>query len=213
MQLLLVADVYLVNSMVSPVASILQKLPKTIELILKSAFELPEHLQQYAAIKSLMNEARASLFQRYKEVSTWNGPEFSALSVESISFLLQNDELQCDSEDEVFQEVLVWTRTKFESPETREEVMSELSSHLRFAHMSGEFLQNRVVYDPDMRSFASQKHILEGLLYKASSEDSKGENEDKRFSERIGVQKPWTFKFTCKARVDVAGKKDVVARS
>jgi hypothetical protein len=74
-QLLLVADVYQVNSMISPVASILQKLPETIELILKSAFELPEHLQQYAAIKSLMTEARASLFQRYKEVSTWNGPE------------------------------------------------------------------------------------------------------------------------------------------
>jgi hypothetical protein len=131
---------------------------------------------------------------------------FSSLSVEAISFLLENDELQCDSEDEVFQEVLNWTRTKFGSPEIREVVMSELSTHLRFAHMSGEFLRERVVDDPDMRSFASQRHILEGLLHRASSENSKGENTDKRFSERIGVQKPWTFEITCKARVDVAGK-------
>jgi hypothetical protein len=205
-QLLLVADVYQVNSMISPVASILRKFPETIELILKSGFEVPEYLHRYAAIESLMKEARALLFQRYKKVSTWNGPGFSSLSEEAISFLLENDELECDSEDEVFQEVLVWTRTKFESPETRERVMSELSFHLRFAHMSGEYLQERVVYHPDMRSPASQKYILEGLLHRASSENSKGKNRDKRFSERIGVQKAWTFEITCKARVDVAGE-------
>jgi hypothetical protein len=200
-QLLLVADVYQVTSIFSAVASILTKLPETIELVLKSAFELPEHLQQYAAIKSLMKEARASLFQKYKKVSTWNGPEFSSLSVEAVSFLLQNDELQCASEDGVFQQVLKWTRTKFESHETREEVMSELSSHLRFAHMSGDFLQEQVVYDPDMRSFASQKSIMEGLLYKASSETSKRLNREKRFSERIGVEKPWAFEFTSRRQL------------
>lgn len=102
MQLLLVADVYQVISMISLVASILQKLPETIELVLNSAFELPEHLHQYAAVESLMKEACASLFQRYKKVSTWNSPDFSSLSLEAVSFLLQNDELQCDSEDEVF---------------------------------------------------------------------------------------------------------------
>jgi hypothetical protein len=80
-QLLLVADVYQVISMISLVASILRKLPETIELVLNSAFELPEHLHQYAAVESLMKEARASLFQRYKKVSTWNGPEFSSLSL------------------------------------------------------------------------------------------------------------------------------------
>jgi hypothetical protein len=91
--------------------------------------------------------------------------------------------------------------------------MSEVSYHLRFAHMSREFLRERVVYDPDMRSFASQKHIMEGLLHRASSESSKGKNRDKRFSERIGVQKLWTFEITCKARVDGAGQKTVsVAR-
>lgn len=89
--------------------------------------------------------------------------------------------------------------------------MSEVSYHLRFAHMSGEVLRERVVYDPDMRSFASQKHIMEGLLHRASSESSKGKNRDKCFSERIRVQKPWTFEITCKARVDGAGQKTVSA--
>jgi hypothetical protein len=212
LQLLLVGDIYQVTSMISAVgACILRKLPESIELVLKSAFELPEHLHQYAAIESLMKEARVSLFQRYKNVSTWNGPDFSFLNVEAVSFLLENDELQCDSEDEVFQQVRNWTRAKFESPETREEALSEVASHLRFAHMSGEFLQERVVYDPEIRSFACQKHILEGLLYKASSENSKGQNLDKRFSERIGVRKPWNFKITCKARVDGNGKKTLSA--
>jgi hypothetical protein len=29
---------------------------------------------------------------------------------------------------------------------------------------------------------------------------------EKRFSERISVEKPWSFEFMCKARVDAAGK-------
>jgi hypothetical protein len=205
LQLLLVADVYQVLSVISSVASILQKLSENIELLQKCAFELPEHLHQYAEIESLMKEARASLFQRYKKVSTWNDSAFGSLSIEAISLLLQNDELQCSSEEEVFEQVLIWTRKKFETAESRERVMSELCPHLRFAHMSGDFLQERVIYDPDMRSFASQKHIVEGLLYRASSEIKKGLNQEKRFFERIGVEKPWTFEFTRKARVDAAG--------
>jgi hypothetical protein len=121
-------------------------------------------------------------------VSTWNDSASASLSIEAISLLLQNDELRCSSEEEVFEQVLIWTRQKFETAETRERVVSELCPHLRFAHMSGDFLQERVIYDPDMQSFASQKHIVEGLLYKASSEVKKGSNQEKRFSERIGVE-------------------------
>jgi hypothetical protein len=58
--------------------------------------------------------------------------------------------------------------------------MSELSSNLRFAQMSGEFLQEKVIYDPDMQSSASQKHIREGLLYKWSSETRKVSNTEER---------------------------------
>jgi hypothetical protein len=205
-QLLLVADVYQVLPMISAVSSILRRVLDDIELVQKSAFELPEHLHQYGKIASLMEEARASLFQRYKYMSTWNGSNLASLSVDAIRFLLQNDELQSASEEEVFQQVQEWTRKRFESSESRQRIMSELCPHFRFAHMSGEFLQERVIYDPDMQFSVSQKHIIEGLLYNAaSSETSKGLNMEKRFSERIGVEKPWAFKFTAKARVDTAG--------
>jgi hypothetical protein len=204
-QLLLVADVYQVLPMISAVASILKRLLDDIELVQKSAFELPEHLHQYGEIASLMKEARASLVHGYKKVSTWDDPDFASLSVEALRFLLQNDDLQSTSEEEVFQQVQEWTRKRFEGSESRQRVMSELCPHLRFAHMSGEFLPERVIYDPDMQSSVSQKHVLEGLLYAASSEIRKGLNTEKRFSERIGVEKPWAFKFTAKARVDTAG--------
>jgi hypothetical protein len=205
-QLLLVADLYLVLPMISAVASILKRLPGDTKLVQKSAFELPEHLHQYGEIASVIKEARASLFQRYKHVSTWNASEFASLSVEALKFLLQSDELQSASEEEVFQQVQEWTRKRFDDSESRQRVMSELSPHLRYAHMSGDFLQERVIYDPDVQSSVSQKHIIEGLLYAASSEIRKGLNTEKRFSERIGVEKPWAFKFTAKARVVTAGK-------
>jgi hypothetical protein len=54
LQLLLVADVYQVLSVISAVASNLQKLSANIELLQKSIFELPEHLHQYAEIESLI---------------------------------------------------------------------------------------------------------------------------------------------------------------
>jgi hypothetical protein len=155
-QLLLVAGVYQVLPMISAVASILKRLLENIKLVQKSAFELPEHLHQYAEIASVMKEARASLFQRYKKVSTWNDSDIESLSVDAFRFLLQNDELQSASEEEVFQQVQEWTRKRFESSESRQKVMSELCPHLRFAHMTEEFLQERVIYDPDMQSSVSQ---------------------------------------------------------
>jgi hypothetical protein len=95
LHLLLVSDFYQVNSMIGAVATIVRALCEHIEVVLKSAFDLPENLLQNKEIKGVMEQARASLFQRYKKVSTWNEPQFASLSVEAVRFLLRNDELQC----------------------------------------------------------------------------------------------------------------------
>jgi hypothetical protein len=193
-QLLLIADLYQILPMISAVASILKsRLPEDIKLVQKTASELPEHLHHYGEIASVIKEARASLFQRYKHVSTWNDPDFASLSVDAFRFLLQNDELQFASEEEVFQQVHEWSRKRFEDSESRQRVMSELCPHFRFAYMSGEFLQERVIYDPDMQSSVSQKHIIEVLLYAASS-NQQGLEQGEAFlgkdwcSEAVGFQ-------------------------
>lgn len=211
LHLLLVSDFYQVNFMIGAVVTIVKELFEHNEVVLKSAFDLPENLLQNEEIKGVMEQARASLFQRYKQVTTWDEPQYATLSVEVINFLLQNDELQCTSEEEVFERTLNWTRKGFKSAESRKEVMSVLSSNLRFAQMSGEFLQEKVMYDPDMQSSASQKHIREGLLYKWSSETRKVSNTEERFIERIGVEKPWTFEITCKARIDTSAGQDTLS--
>jgi hypothetical protein len=142
LQLLSVADTYAVASMIRAVTEVWKGMLGDLELsdLQRAAFKLPEIYSQYEDVRNLEDEARESLFQRFNNVATWNEPAFRSLAFESVSYLVTRDELEAQSEEDIFEQTLGWVKETYEDAEVRQTAMGELCSHLRFALMSGDFV-------------------------------------------------------------------------
>ncbi|GAQ82220.1 BTB/POZ/Kelch-associated protein [Klebsormidium nitens] len=196
--LLTVADKYGVAGMVAAVSKVWANLLDDLEWLQHTAFQLPAPYLQYVAVKSLKAQACDTLFQRFKEVTLWDDPVFKLLSLEGVSYLLGRSDLEAKSEEEVFTQTLAWVRGNFEVMEERQAAMRELCARIRFARMSGEFVQEHVIDIPEMAFPLAQRNVTEGLAFAASSRSPKELNEDSRFQAR----KPNTFVLRFEATLD-----------
>lgn len=196
--LLTVADKYGVAGMVAAVSKVWANLLDDLEWLQHTAFQLPATYLQYRAVKILKAQACDTLFQRFKDVTHWDDPVFKLLSLEAVAYLLEREDLEVKSEQEVFTQTLGWLRGNFEGMENRQTAMRELCARVRFALMPGEFIREHVIDVPEMGFPLAQRNVTEGLAYAASSQAAKDSNEDSRFRAR----RPNTFVILFEATID-----------
>lgn len=186
-ELLAMADKYVVTSLVSAVSEVWEKLLDDVDVLQFAAFSLPEtYASLYPEVKKLEESAQDALLQRFRDVGTWGDPDFMKLGLESVSFLLEKDELEATSEEKVFEPTLMWVRNAFRTTEDRQSAMAKLCAHLRFAQMSADFIETQVANAPEMDSLPVQRLIREGLGFAASSPSRKASITDSRFQKRGG---------------------------
>jgi hypothetical protein len=202
LQLLSVANKYGVASMIRAVTEVWKGMLGDLELsdLQRAAFS-PEIYSQYEDVQNLEDEARESLFQRFMNVATWNEPEFRSLAFESVDYLLTRDELEAQSEEEIFEQTLRWVQETYEAAEDRQAAMGELCSHLRFALMAGDFIHDRVMNAPEMATPPARQQMTEGLVYAASSQKRKDSQHDSRFQKRLGAR----FQIVLSGKLDEKG--------
>lgn len=203
LKLLSVADKYGVASLIHAVCTLWMDLLDDVELLHYTGFLLPKsYLEQYSEITALQNEARETLSWRFAKVYSWADSDFGGVGLESVVFLLGRDELEADSEEEVFEATLCWVRKTFKSEEERRKAMEKICPHLRFAQMSGDFIEDHLTGTQEMESPVVQRHIREGLSYAASSQSRKDAMQERRFQKRRG--RKFEITFTAKLNQNAA---------
>jgi hypothetical protein len=119
--LLVVGDKFEVPSFMGAVLKALIKTDLTIPNSVVLAFEVPEALQNCPQINKFVDEARAHIVDSFKDVTmTWATPEFMGLSMGAVELLLQSEELEADSEEEILTKLLGWVRRKFSGIKERQ---------------------------------------------------------------------------------------------
>lgn len=202
LRLLSVANKYGVASLVDAVGNAWANQLADVDLLQCAAFRLSQDYQlQYPQIRKLQEEAREALLSRYKDVTSWGKTPLQKLGKESVIFLLSRDELEAESEDQVFLRALEWVKSTHERMEDRREAMLDLCAHLRFAHMSGEFIKDQVVEAPEIDHLAVQRFVIDGLCYAAFSQSRKDSTKDGRFQPR---SPKFGIRFTLKLEKDAA---------
>lgn len=136
--LLIVGDKFEVGSLMGAVLSALFKRKQTVADDVVLALKIPDALEQYPEVKALIMEARARVVETFKDVDTWPASlEFLTLGQDVVSFLLQSEELEATTEEEIFKAVLVWVKNNYTERVARQQAMSRLSQHIRFGCIRG----------------------------------------------------------------------------
>ncbi|GAQ88322.1 BTB/POZ/Kelch-associated protein [Klebsormidium nitens] len=188
-RLLVVGDKFEVPSLMGAVLKCLSKREKSIPDSAVLVEQLPETLFQIGRIKKVADEARAHIIEAFKDVSmTWNSEifEFFESNPNVMEILLQSEELEADSEEEILEKALSWIRGCYQSESERRHVVSKLLPQVRFFCLSGEYLE-RLLAVPEMQSKPTQALINAALRFRAYS-DAKKEVVRKAFVQRKGVR-------------------------
>jgi hypothetical protein len=144
--------------------------------------KLPENIRQGPRVKSLLERAKIGLVDAFKNVEKrWDGPSFLGLSMQSLIILLQSEDLEANTEENVFKYCLQWVQNAHVSPEERKEAMEEVSRFIRFLMMRGEYLMSlmdlpelegihaKIMSAAWFQSFSAEKKIVlsneNGLQY------------------------------------------------
>jgi hypothetical protein len=151
------------------------------------AVEIPDTLQTRPQIKRFVDEARAHIVDSFKDVTaTWSLPALRALSLGVVEILLQSEELEADSEEEILNKLLKWIRENFTKPSKRREALQALSQHIRFCCMRGEYLESLLSVS-EMQSKATSALINAAIRFQSYS-DKKKQSMKVQAWERKGVQ-------------------------
>lgn len=185
--LLVLGDKFEVPSLMGAVVRCISARPKRIADSTLLATQVPDTLLQLRQVKKLAQDARAHIVATYADVSgTWKSKEFMSLGLEVVQILLQSEELEADSEEEIVDKLLRWLWRKYDALNTRRRMLTFLSPHIRFFCLTGEALEN-LLSEPEMQSKVTQKMIQEAIRFQSYSERRKVELQ-KAASQRKGVR-------------------------
>ncbi|GAQ88318.1 BTB/POZ/Kelch-associated protein [Klebsormidium nitens] len=203
--LLIVGDKFGVGSLMGAVLTAVTNRKRTVSDDVVLALEVPDALELYPEIKALVSKARAHVVDTFQDVETWSESlEFLTLGQNVVSSLLQSEELDAASEEEIFSAVLVWVRNNFDGMAQRQGAMNELSQHLRFGLMKGEFLLRSVLPLSEMALPETQERVRAGLYFQAFSDVEKLKSEDLSTQPRTGGQGR-QVEILCNFTLDEAG--------
>jgi hypothetical protein len=172
--LLVVGDKFEAPSFMGAVLKALNRTDLTVPNSVFLALEVPGALQDCPQIKKFVEEARAHIVNSFKDVTaTWETPKFMGLSMGVVEILLQSDELEVDSEEEILTKLLDWLRKKFSGVKKRQGVLDALSRFVRFWCMRGENLEE-LLARPEMRySNATSALIFTAVKFQSYSDEKK----------------------------------------
>lgn len=203
--LLIVGDKFEVGSLMGAVLKVLSKRKRTVSDDVVLALEIPDALEQYPEIKALISGARARVVEAFKDVESWSESlDFLTLGQDVVSFLLKSEELDAASEEEILLAVLVWVRNNFDGLPRRQKAMSQLSEHLRFGLMRGEFLLRSVLPVSEMALPETQERVMSGIYFQAFSDAEKLKSKDLYTQPRTGMQGS-RLEILCSFALDEAG--------
>ncbi|GAQ87558.1 BTB/POZ/Kelch-associated protein [Klebsormidium nitens] len=187
-RLLVLGDKFEVPSLMGAVLECLSKREKSVSDSAVLVDQLPEILFQFERVKRAVDEARAHVIEAFKDVSvTWDSEEFDlSLSPEVLEILLQSEELEADSEQEIVEKSLAWIRGSYQSESERRRLVDKLTQHIRFFCIDGEFLES-LLAAPEMQSEPTQALINNAFRFQAYS-DAKKEALGKVACQRKGVR-------------------------
>jgi hypothetical protein len=186
--LLIVGDKFEVPSFMGAVLKALNRTDLTIPNSVVLALEVPGALQDCPQIKKFVDEARAHIVDSFKDVTaTWETPEFMGLSIGAVELLLQSEELEADSEEEIFDKLLGWVRKNFRGVKKRQEVLDALSQFVRFCCMRGEYLEELLVL-PEMQHSKATSALISIAVKFLSYSDEKKQAMEVEACERKGVR-------------------------
>ncbi|MCL7022887.1 hypothetical protein MKW94_006131 [Papaver nudicaule] len=167
LDVLMAADKFEVSSCMRYCSRLLHDLPMTPDSALLY-LEIPSSVSKADAVQPLMDAAKQYLASRYKDLLEF-AEELLNLPLAGIEAVLSRDDLQVDSENEVYDFVLKWARLHYPKIEDRREVLgSRLGRLIRFPFMSCWELDKVLTcddFDHDHRS----KVVLEAFRFKAEA--------------------------------------------
>ncbi|XP_051144995.1 BTB/POZ domain-containing protein POB1-like isoform X2 [Andrographis paniculata] len=167
LDVLMAADKFEVASCMRHCSRLLRNLPMTPESALLY-LDLPSSVLMAEAVQPLTDAAKLFLATRYKDISKFQD-EVMNLPLAGIEAILSSDELQVASEDAVYDFALKWTRTHYQNPEYRRDILcSRLGRHIRFPYMTSRKLK-KVLTCSDLDHEFATKSVLDALFFKAEA--------------------------------------------
>ena len=137
--------------------------------------DLPHTLQENAAVAPLLAVAEMTVVEHYGPLLfTPADPDFLSLSLPGLRAVLRANDLAMDSEEKVFQAVILWARQKFPDLALRREVVAILVEDVRFPWMTAAFIKGTVMGLSEMRTESSRNLVVDALLFMAAKEDDPG---------------------------------------
>ncbi|KAK6131960.1 hypothetical protein DH2020_034298 [Rehmannia glutinosa] len=167
LDVLMAADKFEVASCMRHCSRRLRNLPMTPESALLY-LDLPSSVLMADAVQPLTDAAKQFLAARYKDLSKYQD-EVMKLPLAGIEAILSSDDLQVASEDAVYDFVLKWTRTHYQMPEERRDILcSRLGQYIRFPYMTCRKLKKVLACNDFDHDYAT-KAVLDALFFKAEA--------------------------------------------
>ncbi|XP_073038592.1 BTB/POZ domain-containing protein POB1-like isoform X2 [Primulina eburnea] len=167
LDVLMAADKFEVASCMRHCSRLLRNLPMTPESALLY-LDLPSSVLIADAVQPLTDAAKQFLASRYKDISKYQD-EVINLPLAGIEAILSSDDLQVASEDAVYDFVLKWTRTRYQTQEERRDILcSRLGRYIRFPYMTCRKLRKVLTCTDFDHDFAT-KAVLDALFFKAEA--------------------------------------------
>lgn len=181
--LLLVSDKFDVPSLMGAVCEHLRKADGP-ELFTR----VPPAIRVLPLIKELMNDAASRVVAEFQDVSgTWELQRFKGVSFEVVEVLLQSEDLEADSEEEIFDKLLAWVAVNYTDVSLTSSAIAKLASLVRFPCMSGEYLETLLTRE-ELQAKETQDLINAALKLQAYSDVKKQEVGPETFCQRKGVR-------------------------
>ncbi|KZV57665.1 hypothetical protein F511_03125 [Dorcoceras hygrometricum] len=165
LDVLMAADKFEVASCMRYCSRLLRNLPMTPESALLY-LDLPSSVLIADAVQPLTDAAKQFLASRYRDISKYQD-EVMNLPLAGIEAILSSDDLQVASEDAVYDFVLKWTRTHYQTQEERRDILcTRLGRYIRFPYMTCRKLRKVLTCTDFDHDFAT-KAVLDALFFKA----------------------------------------------
>ncbi|XP_073288723.1 BTB/POZ domain-containing protein POB1-like isoform X2 [Primulina huaijiensis] len=194
LDVLMAADKFEVASCMRHCSRLLRNLPMTPESALLY-LDLPSSVLIADAVQPLTDAAKQFLASRYKDISKYQD-EVMNLPLAGIEAILSSDDLQVASEDAVYDFVLKWTRTHYQTQEERWDILcSRLGRYIRFPYMTCRKLRKVLTCTDFDHDFAT-KAVLDALFFKAEAPHRQRTHatEDSSYTSRRFIERAYKYR-------------------
>ncbi|XP_073149393.1 BTB/POZ domain-containing protein POB1-like isoform X2 [Henckelia pumila] len=194
LDVLMAADKFEVASCMRHCSRLLRNLPMNPESALLY-LDLPSSVLIADAVQPLTDAAKQFLASRYKDISKYQD-EVMNLPLAGIEAILSSDDLQVASEDAVYDFVLKWTRTHYQTQEERRDILcSRLGRYIRFPYMTCRKLR-KVLTCTDFDHDFGTKAVLDALFFKAEAPHRQRTHaiEDSTYMSRRFIERAYKYR-------------------